>query len=61
LSYDPNPSYPVAGSEPLSGYEDPAAELAARTPCILAVDGPAALPWERISADLESALRRAGM
>jgi len=61
LSYDPNPSYPVAGSEPLSGYEAPAAELATRRPCTLAVDGPAALPWERISADLDGALRRAGM
>jgi mannose-6-phosphate isomerase class I len=61
LSYDPNPWYPVAGGEPVSGYAQPAAELAARSACILAVDGPGTLPWERLVADLRTALRGAGM
>lgn len=49
------------GREPASGYETPVAELAARNTCVVAVDGPAALPWERISADLGAALRGAGL
>jgi mannose-6-phosphate isomerase class I len=60
LSYDPNPRYPVVGTEPMSGYEGPVSELAARRPCVVAVDGPAALPWERVTADLGEALRAAG-
>jgi mannose-6-phosphate isomerase class I len=61
VNYDPNPSYPVVGSEPSRGYELPAAELAARKPCTVAVDGPAALAWERVSAELAAALRGAGV
>jgi len=61
LSYDPNPWYPVVGTEPVRGYEIPVAELAARSTCVVAVDGPAALPWERISADLGAALHGAGL
>jgi mannose-6-phosphate isomerase class I len=61
LSYDPNPWYPVVGREPASGYETPVAELAARNTCVVAVDGPAALPWQRVSADLGAALHGAGL
>ena len=60
VSYDPNPCYPVTGRQPVNGYDIPAAELAARKPCVVAVDGPAALAWERVSADLCAAVRRAG-
>jgi mannose-6-phosphate isomerase class I len=61
VSYDPNPWYPVAGREPVGGYEIPVAELTGRAPCVLAVDGPAALPWARVSADLATTLRHAGL
>jgi mannose-6-phosphate isomerase class I len=61
LSYDPNPWYPVVGREPQIGYETPVAELAARGTCVVAVEGPAALPWERISADLGAALHGAAL
>jgi mannose-6-phosphate isomerase class I len=61
LSYDPNPCYPVVGGEAVSGLETPVAELAARGTCVVAVEGPAALAWERISADLGAALHGAGL
>jgi mannose-6-phosphate isomerase class I len=61
LSYDPNPRYPVAGAEPVTGYRGLAAELAARRPSVLAVDGPATLPWERVAADLSEAIHAAGV
>jgi mannose-6-phosphate isomerase class I len=60
VSYDPNPCYAVAGKEPVKGYGSPAAELATQSPCVVAVEGPAALPWERVSADVAAALRDAG-
>jgi mannose-6-phosphate isomerase class I len=60
VTYDPNPFYPVAGTQPMSGFGGPAAELAAQSPCVVAVEGPAALPWERVSADVGTALRDAG-
>ena len=60
MTYDPNPSYPVAGTQPVSGFGGPAAELVAQSPCVVAVEGPAALPWERVSADVGAALRDAG-
>jgi mannose-6-phosphate isomerase class I len=60
LTYDPNPRYAVVGAEPAVGYGAPAAELAARAPCVLALDGPAVLPWERVVSDLEEALAAAG-
>lgn len=60
MTYNPNPWYPVAGSEPVSGYGAPAAELAAQRPCVLAIEGPAALPWERVSAEIGAALSGAG-
>jgi mannose-6-phosphate isomerase class I len=61
VTYDPNPWYPVSGKPPASGFDVPAAELAARTPCVLAVDGSSALPWNRVSNDVAAALRRAGL
>ena len=61
MSYDPNPWYPVVGAEAVSGLEAPVAELAARGTCVVAVEGPAALAWERISADLGAALHGAGL
>ena len=60
MSYDPNPCYPVAGREPSRGYAEPVAELVARSPCTLAVDGPATAPWARVLADLGAGLRGAG-
>jgi mannose-6-phosphate isomerase class I len=60
VSYDPNPCYPVAGGEPVSGYGAPAAELSAQRPCVLAVEGPAVLPWERVSTEIGAALSDAG-
>jgi hypothetical protein len=60
VSYDPNPCYPVIGRQPVDGYDLPAAELTARRPCVVAVDGPWALAWERVSADLDAAVLRAG-
>jgi mannose-6-phosphate isomerase class I len=61
VSYDPSPRYPVAGAEPVTGYRAPAAELAARRPRVLAVDGPATLPWEQVAAELGEALSAGGV
>jgi mannose-6-phosphate isomerase class I len=61
VTYDPNPSYPVAGEQPVLGWEVPVAGLVARSPCVVAVDGPAALPWDRVAADLAAALDGAGI
>jgi mannose-6-phosphate isomerase class I len=60
VTYDPNPSYPVAGEQPVLGWQRPVAGLAARSRCVVAVDGPAALSWDRVAADLASALKGAG-
>ncbi len=43
------------------GYRELAAELARRRPCVVAVDGPAALPWEPFTASLADALGAAGL
>jgi mannose-6-phosphate isomerase class I len=61
VTYDPNSWYPVSGEPPARGLDVPASELAARTPCVLTVDGSAALPWNRVSDDVAAALRRAGL
>jgi mannose-6-phosphate isomerase class I len=61
LTYDPSPRYAVAGAEPVTGYRAPAVELAARRPCVLAVDGPATLDWQQVAADLSEALHAAGV
>lgn len=59
MSYDPYPCYPVSGGEVVTGYDAPVAELATSGPRVLAVDGPAALAWGRVVADLRGALQRA--
>jgi mannose-6-phosphate isomerase class I len=61
VTYDPNPSYPVVGEQPVLGWEKPVAGLAARRPCVVALDGPAAVPWDRLAADLRSTLGGAGV
>jgi mannose-6-phosphate isomerase class I len=61
VTYDPNPWYPVSGKPPARGFDVPASEIAARTPCVLALDGSSALPWNRVSDDVAAALRRAGL
>jgi mannose-6-phosphate isomerase class I len=57
MTYDPEPRYPLVGGEVQAGWEPLAAEVARRHPRVLAIDGPAALPWERIEAPLGSALQ----
>jgi mannose-6-phosphate isomerase class I len=61
VSYDPEPRYPVVGGDVRVGYEALAAALAGRGPCVVAVDGPAALPWERFAGSLAGALAAAGL
>ena len=61
MSYDPEPRYPIVGGEVRLGYGELAAALARRRPCVVAVDGPAALPWEEFSASLADALGAAGL
>jgi mannose-6-phosphate isomerase class I len=61
VTYDANPWYPVSGKPPATGFDVPAFEIAARTPCVLAVDGSSALLWNRVSDDVAAALRRAGL
>jgi mannose-6-phosphate isomerase class I len=61
VTYDPDPWYPVSGKPPASGFDVPASEIVARTPCVLAVDGSSALRWNRVSDDVAAALRRAGL
>jgi mannose-6-phosphate isomerase class I len=53
LTYDPEPRYPVTGGCVEVGYEALVAEVAARAPCVVAIDGPATLDW----AGLEERLR----
>ena len=45
----------------MNGLRALAGELAERRPRVLAVDGPAALPWERVAADLCEALSAGGL
>ena len=61
MTYDPEPRYPVIGGDVQAGYEVLAADVAQRGPAVLAVDGPAALPWERLVASLADAFRAAGL
>jgi mannose-6-phosphate isomerase class I len=57
MTYDPEPRYPLVGGEVQAGWEPLAAEVARRRPRVLAIDGPAALPWERVEASLGGALQ----
>ena len=52
MTYDPNPRYPVVGGPVESGLGAMAAEIARERPRVLAVDGPAALPWDVFAASL---------
>jgi mannose-6-phosphate isomerase class I len=61
VSYDPEPRYPVVHGDVRVGYGALAAELARRRPRLVAVDGPAALPWELFSESLAGALGAAGL
>jgi mannose-6-phosphate isomerase class I len=61
VTYDPEPRYPVTGQAPATGYRALAGELATQPGRVVAVDGPAALPWERFAAELGAALRADGV
>jgi mannose-6-phosphate isomerase class I len=61
VTYDPEPRYPVVGGEVRVGYGEMAAEVARSRPGVLAVDGPAAAPWERFTTLLDSALGAIGL
>jgi mannose-6-phosphate isomerase class I len=61
VTYDPEPHYPVVGGTVHAGYEVLAADVARRRPDVLAIDGPAALLWERFIASLGAALGAAGV
>ena len=45
MSHDANPRYPVLAGAVESGFGHLAAEIARERPCVVAVDGPAAVPW----------------
>jgi mannose-6-phosphate isomerase class I len=61
MKYDPEPRYPVVQGEVRVGYGALAAELVRRRPRLVAVDGPAALPWELFAEFLADALAAAGL
>jgi mannose-6-phosphate isomerase class I len=58
MSYDANPRYPVVGGPVERGFEALAAEVAREKPGVLAVDGPATLPWDALAASLAAVLAR---
>ena len=60
MSYDPEPRYPVVQGDVEVGYRALGAELVRQRPRLVAIEGPAALPWERIAASLSAALSEAG-
>ncbi len=60
MSYDPEPRYPVRGAEVEAGYEPLVSECLNRSASVVALDGPAALPWEAVVAALERAFADAG-
>src|SRR4029453_4421627 len=57
MTYNPEPRYPLVGGEVDAGWEPLAAEVARRRPRVLAIDGPAALRWERGEASPGRALK----
>jgi mannose-6-phosphate isomerase class I len=61
VSYDPEPRYPVVGGAVALGYGALARELARSRPRVLAVDGPAVLPWDGFVAELGRTLTGAGV
>lgn len=60
VGYDLEPHYPVTGGVVAVGYPVLAEEIVASRPVVLAVDGPAALPWERFLERLRRELADAG-
>lgn len=58
-AYEPNPCYPPVGGAVVIGWDDAAATLPAE-PFVLAVDGPAQLPWQQVVAALRQSFRRRG-
>jgi hypothetical protein len=61
VTYDPFPCYPVAGGKVEFGSDALAEDLARTRPVVVALDGPAALPWERVVGRLQEALVAAGV
>lgn len=61
MTYDPFPCYPVAGGKVEFGSDALAEDLARTRPAVVALDGPAALPWERVVGRLREALVAAGV
>ena len=61
MTYDPNPSYPVTDGEVEVGYRPLAEAFTREERRILAIDGPAALPWNRFVAGLVEELERGGV
>ncbi len=60
VTYDPNPRHPVVGGEVESGFAHLADEISRERPHVLAVDGPAALPWDEFLRPLLRALKGRG-
>ena len=52
MSYDPNPRYRLTGGEVELGFGALADAIVRERPGTLAIDGPAALPWDTFVADL---------
>ena len=61
MTYNPEPRYPLVDGDVQAGWGLLAAEVARRRPRVLAIDGPAALPWERFVASLGNTLRASGV
>jgi mannose-6-phosphate isomerase class I len=57
MSYDPHPSYPLATGAVERGYAALTASVRRDGSCVLAVDGPPAVDWGRLAAELTGALR----
>jgi mannose-6-phosphate isomerase class I len=56
VTYDPEPRYPVSAGEVELGFEALVAEQKRRGASVIAVDGPAAAPWEDVIGTLGVAL-----
>lgn len=56
MTYDPEPRYPLSAGEVEHGYAPLVAEVARRGARVVALDGPAAAPWERVVEPLAAAL-----
>jgi mannose-6-phosphate isomerase class I len=60
VSYDAAPRYPVVGGAVETGWEPLAAEIVRERPPVLAVDGPATLPWDTFIASLSAGVAAHG-